>query len=177
MSFYVSLTSDYEAGQPASNFTTPLNTMINLERDYNVAIVNVNRITQINGRPKAVKSTAIPQGVTLPPPEYPKLDDKEKTLLKEFYEKELAIKTKLYFHAPHGRFAFTWTYGNFHGTLALSYPEDGLYFETYLSKAYEGLSFDGELKIIASELSGIFRVQLTSINERVQKVADAAEAL
>src|SRR5271167_394698 len=104
MSFYVSLTSDYEAGQPVSNFTTPLNTMINLERDYNVAIVNVCRIKQINGRPKAIKSTAIALGVKLPPTEYPKLPDDEKTRLEKFYEKELA-KKKLYFHAPNGRFA------------------------------------------------------------------------
>src|SRR5271163_3443517 len=111
MSFYVSLTSDYETGQPASNFTTPLNTMINLERDYNVAIVNVSRIKQINERTKAVKSTAIAPGVKLPSQEYPKVTDIEKTVLKEFYEQELAKKTKLYFHAPSGSFAFTWSYG------------------------------------------------------------------
>src|SRR5271167_4075153 len=102
MSFYVSLTSDYEAGQPASNFTIPLNTIINFERDYNVAIVNMSRVSKPHDHSKAAKSTAIAVGVKMPPSEYPQITEAEKVLIKEFYEEQLLKRTKLCFHTIHG---------------------------------------------------------------------------
>src|SRR5271163_187749 len=101
MSFYVSLTSDYEAGQPASNFTTPLNTMINFKRDYNVAIVNMSRVSKPHNHSNAVKSAAIALGVKMPPSEYPQITAAEKVSIKEFYEARLFKRTKLYFHTSH----------------------------------------------------------------------------
>src|SRR5271163_4950233 len=132
MSFYVSLTSDYEAGQPVSNFTTPLNTMINFERDYNVAIINMSRVSKPHDHSKAAKSTAIAVGVKMPPSEYPQIADAEKVLIKEYYEAQLLKRGTLYFHVTHGSFAFTWKYGTkFQGTFHLQYPTDGFYFEKY----------------------------------------------
>src|SRR5271167_512434 len=93
MSFYVSLTSDYEAAQPVSNFTTPLNTIINFECDYNVAIVNMAKLHRVvsHAQPIQVKNSQIDVGVKSPPVEYPDIDAVEKKKVKDAFN---ALNTK-----------------------------------------------------------------------------------
>src|SRR5271163_983771 len=161
MSFYVSLTSNHDAGQPVENFTTPLNTIINFECDYNVAIVNMAKLHRVvsHAQPIQGKDLQIDVGVKSPPVEYPDMAVVEKKKVKDAFNALNTKKGPIYFFC-NDALSFNITYAKHTYRCGFIINKNGAYSASYLERSYEWVKTNSGMSLLT--------VKMTELHKKVK---------